>query len=90
MMVERRATGSMLTTISQSADRPASEVRCSRRQLPAEPAYRAYRKTRPDGLAGRDRLHAKNIENQTTETHIAASALNRISAFGRANYERVS
>ena len=37
-----------------------------------------------------DRLHAKNIENQTTETHIAASALNRMSAFGRANYERVS
>ncbi|MBP2444258.1 hypothetical protein JOH51_001697 [Rhizobium leguminosarum] len=37
-----------------------------------------------------DRLHARNIENQTTETHIAASALNRMSAFGRANYERVS
>jgi hypothetical protein len=50
----------------------------------------AYRQTRPDGLAGRDRLHAKNLENQTTETHIAASALNHMSAFGRANYERVS
>ncbi|WP_200959486.1 hypothetical protein [Rhizobium sp. Root1203] len=36
-----------------------------------------------------DRLHAKNIENQTTETHIAAGALNRMSALGRANYERV-
>nr|WP_271024167.1 transposase [Rhizobium sp. RCAM05973] len=37
-----------------------------------------------------DHLHAKNIENQTAETCIAASALNRMSAFGRANYERVS
>ena len=30
-----------------------------------------------------DRLHARNIENQTTETYIAANALNRMSAFGR-------
>ncbi|EJK88382.1 IS5 family transposase [Rhizobium sp. AP16] len=37
-----------------------------------------------------DRLHARNIESQTTETHIAANALNRMSDFGRANYERVS
>jgi hypothetical protein len=36
-----------------------------------------------------DRLHARNIESQTTETNIAASALNRMSAFGRANLERV-
>lgn len=37
-----------------------------------------------------DRLHARNLENQITETNIGASALNRMSAFGRAKYERVS
>lgn len=30
-----------------------------------------------------DRQHAGNVENQTTESNIAAKALNHMSAFGR-------
>jgi hypothetical protein len=36
-----------------------------------------------------DRLQARDFDNQICETHIAAKALNRMTAFGRAHYARV-
>jgi hypothetical protein len=35
-------------------------------------------------------LQARKIDNQITETHVAAKALNRMTALGKARFERVT